>query len=154
MFDRRNQLLGQFFTSSGHSDWPADILFPRQCYNLILLLTGRRNPISCHYSYSDDYEERNHFRYCSDENQETIRRKVWTQQRSYHVVWTQQRSYHVLWSLLVNTSGRQTRVKEITLYHYTNEKTAWGDSVSFHHHSLLLALTECSCLLYQTTVWG
>ena len=49
---------------------------------------------------------------------------------------------------------RQTYVKKITLFHYTNEKTAWGDSVSFHHQSLPLALTECSYLLYQMTVWG
>ena len=30
--------LGQFFTSSGHSDWPTDIHSPRQRYNLIYRL--------------------------------------------------------------------------------------------------------------------
>ena len=127
--------LGQFFTSSGHSDWPTDIHSPRQRYNLIYRLpqlqrwlrgekiTSFTAPTKIKKQLEERFKLSNeHITPCG--------------------------------RFFVYTSGRQTQVKKITLFHYTTEKTARDDSVSFHHQSFPLALTECSCLLYQTTVWG
>ena len=127
--------LGQFFTSSGHSDWPTDIHSLRQRYNLIYRLpqlqrwlrgekiTSFTAPTKIKKQIEERFKLSNeHITPCG--------------------------------RFFVYTSGRQTQVKKITLFHYTTEKTAWDDSVSFHHQSFPLALTECSCLLYQTTAWG
>ena len=135
VFDRQNWFLGQFFTSSGHSDWPTDIHSLRQRYNLIYRLpqlqrwlrgekiTSFTAPTKIKKQLEERFKLSNeHITPCGH--------------------------------FFVYTSGRQTHVKKITLYHYTTKKTAWDDSVSFHHQSFPLALTECSCLLYQTTVWG
>ena len=106
--------LGQFFTSSGHSDWPTDIHSPRQRYNLIYRLPQLQRwlrgekitSFTAPTKIKKQIEER--FKLSNE---------------------------HIMpcGRFFVYTSGRQTQVKKITLFHYTTEKTAWGDSVSFHH---------------------